>query len=397
MRYAGLPMIVFLAVVSICVQGLAQEGVIEFGPEEIIQAGGVDLVVPGYSVPSFEDWNNDLLGDLIVGEGGGSTPGKVRVYLNVGTEADPCFVDYFYAQADGQDLAVPASGCMGCFPRVIDWDEDGRNDLLVGQSDGLIKIFLNVTDNNEPAFDAGQSVRVGNENAFILDVGSRATPSLLDWNSDGMLDIVSGGLDGLIHVFLNCGCEGAVPPHFFFSPPEGAFAQANGMDLQVPGLRSSPVVEDLDGDGKKDVLTGNTDGLILFYKNTGSDSLPIFSGYSLVQSSGQAIDLAGSLRSRPFLCNWTGDGHFGPKDGSRDLLVGYGDGMVRLYRGIPRAGDFDGDGDLDGDDFTFLVRALDKPVTVESIAADLNGDGLVDNLDLRLFADLWLAEHGAAD
>ena len=33
-------------------------------------------------------------------------------------------------------------------------------------------------------------------------------------------------------------------------------------------------------------------------------------------------------RQRPFLCDWN-------EDGVRDMLVGYGDGLVRLYTGIP--------------------------------------------------------------
>lgn len=386
--------LLFVIVLGACLPAWAEEGVIDLGPEELVQAGGVEIAVPGYSVPSFEDWNNDLLKDLIVGEGGGAVPGKVRVYLNVGTEADPCFADYFYAQSDGQDLACPAQGCLGCFPRVVYWDEDARKDLLVGQADGTVRIFLNVTDDNEPAFDGGAYVAVGGDHSLNLDVGARATPVLVDWNSDGMLDLVVGGLDGLIHVYQNCGCGGYVPPRFSFSPPDGTFALANGRDLQVPGLRSSPVIMDLDGDGKKDLLTGNTDGLILFYKNMGIDSLPEFAGYTLVKSEGQPIDLPGTPRSRPSVCTWTGDGHFGPKDGYRDLLVGAGDGKVRLYRGIPKLGDFDADGDLDGDDFTFLARALDQPVPPEGTPADLNADGVVDSLDLRLFADLWLAERG---
>ena len=44
---------------------------INLGPEEILKAKGQDIVVPGYSVPSFEDWNNDGRKDLIIGEGGG--------------------------------------------------------------------------------------------------------------------------------------------------------------------------------------------------------------------------------------------------------------------------------------------------------------------------------------
>lgn len=383
-----------MVVISACLPGLADDGILNLGPQELVQAGGSDIVVPGYSVPSFEDWNNDGLRDLIVGEGGGSVPGKVRVYLNVGIESDPCFVDYFYAQADGKDLSVAPSGCLGAFPRVVQWNEDGRKDLLIGLADGTVKIFLNIADNNEPAFDAGTLVKVGNNDALVLDVGSRATPTMVYWNDDDMLDLVVGGLDGVIHIYQNCGCGGSVPPHFYFSTPDGfPFALAAGRDLTAPAGRSSPEFVDLDGDGKKDLLTGNTDGLILFYKNIGTESLPDFAPYTLVQSAGLAIDLPGTSRTRPAVCCWTGDGKFGPKDGYWDLLVGYGDGKIRLYRGLSKAGDFDLDGSLDGDDFTFLAKALDKPIPPEGTPADLNADGLVNNLDLRFFADLWLAAN----
>lgn len=392
----GRSVVLAAVLVTICVSlQVRADGVLNLGPEEIIQAGGVDIVVPGYSVPSFEDWNNDGLRDLIVGEGGNGFTGKVRVYLNVGIESDPCFVDYFYVQAAGTDLSAAPAGCQGVFPRVVYWDEDDRKDLLVGLADGTVKVFLNVADNNEPAFDAGTLVKVGVNDVTTLDVGSRATPSMVHWNDDGMLDLVVGGLDGVIHLYLNCGCGGWIPPHFFFSTQDGyPFAQVAGRDLTVPSGRSSPEFADLDADGKKDLITGNTDGLILFYKNIGTASLPDFASYTLVQSLGVAIDLPGGSRSRPSVCYWTGDGKFGPKDGYWDLLVGYGDGKIRLYRGLPKAGDFDLDGDLDGDDFGFLAKALDKPIPAEGTPADLNDDGVVDSLDLRLFADLWLAANG---
>jgi hypothetical protein len=390
--------IMFVVVTCLSLPVFGEDFVINLGPEEIVKADGNDIVVPGYSVPLLEDWNNDGLQDLLVGEGGGGFTGKVRVYLNVGTEADPCFVSYSYVQANGQDLTCTPDGCMGCFPRVVDWNEDGRKDLLVGLADGTVKIFMNITDNNAPAFDAGRNIYVGDGETVALDVGKRATPIPVQWNDDGMLDLVVGGLDGGFHVYYNCGCGGSVPPRFFTSPPDGQFAQKdNGTDLLVTSGRSSPVVMDFDGDGKKDLLTGNTDGMIFFYKNVGTETLPLFAGFLLVQSNGQAIDLspgpAAGLRSRPFVGYWTGQGNFGPKDGYWDLLVGYGDGKIHLFRGIPKTGDFDRDGDLDGDDFTFIAKALDKPLGPDGSPADLNGDGVVDSLDLRLFADLWLAAN----
>jgi hypothetical protein len=372
---------------------LANTGVINLGPEEIVKARGQEIVVPGYSVPSFADWNNDGRKDLIIGEGGVvrdvSYPGKIRVYLNVGTEADPCFADYFYVQTYRVgDLSITPEGPLGCFPRLVDWDEGRGMDLLVGCGDGTVKAFPNFGTEDVLVFTESPELAAGS--AYTLDVGTQATPSLVEWNNDDMTDLVSGGLDGAIHVYYNCGCGGYIPPRFNTSPPVGVFAQASGRDLIVPSGRSSPVVMDADGDGMKDILTGNTDGQILLYKNVGADYFPMFADYTPVQAVGQPIDLPGSLCSRPFVCYWNGS-----KDKHWDLLVGYGDGKIHLYRGLAGAGDFSGNGVLDTADFTILVKALDKPVPLGGSPCDLNEDGVVNVLDLQIFADLWRAEYGA--
>jgi hypothetical protein len=368
--------------------------VLNLGPEEIIQANGEDIQVPGYSVPSFVDWNNDNLQDLVIGEGSGFGDAKVRVYLNVGTESEPTFADYFYAQSEGSDLTCPASGCMGCFPRVVYWDADMRKDLLVGQADGTVKIFLNNGTDSEPVFDAGQIIKVGLDNG-ILDVGSRATPTLIDWDNDGQTDLVAGGFDGRIHIYLNCGCSGGIPPSFNFSTSSGSFAPEDGWDLVVPSNRSSPVILDLDGDGKKDLLTGNTEGQLLFYQNIGTDDKPSFSGYSFVKSNGASIDLPGMPRSRPFVCYWTGNGFFGPIDNDLDVLIGSGDGKVRLYRGLPstktKKGDLDGNGTIDLADLALLITYWPQFNCGSCGGADLTGDGNVDKDDVHRFIDIFLS------
>ena len=85
-------------------------GQLNLGPEELVQADGADIDVPGYSVPSFVHWDEDGIRDLVVGEGSGTYLGMVRVYVNTGTASDPQFSTYFYVQSDGSDLTVPGGG-----------------------------------------------------------------------------------------------------------------------------------------------------------------------------------------------------------------------------------------------------------------------------------------------
>jgi hypothetical protein len=373
-----------LAVIAVMLtpsEGFAS--LLRLGPEELVQADGFDIQVPGYSVPSLADWNNDGLADLIVGEGNYANPGKVRIYLNVGTESQPQFFDYCYAQCAGADLTVPASGCLGCFPRVVYWDMDARKDLLIGLADGTVAIFGNMGTDDNPTFIPGVRVQVTSP-GFDLDVGNRATPTFLDWNSDGMTDLVVGALDGRIHLYINCGCGGAVPPKFYFTDPIGDFALEDGWDLTVPSARSSPAVLDLDGDGRKDLLTGNTEGELLLYRNVGTDANPEFSGYSLVESNGVPINLAGSPRSRPFVCDWTGDGYL-------DVLIGAGDGKIHLYQSVPQPGDMDKDYDVDFADFAWFILYWQAADCGQCDGADLTGDGNVDSDDLQQFAAHWLA------
>ncbi len=361
------------------------------GAEQVIQAGDppADITLHGYSVPSYADWNNDGKKDLIIGaEHVEVTPtglvesGKVYVYLNEGSSNEPIFNQSFFAQSSGADLACPIAGCMSCFPRVVYWDDDGRKDLLLGQSDGRIKLFLNINTDASPAFDGGQYLQVGPEGAKQdISVGWRATTSVVDWNSDGKKDIVSGALDGRIHLFINEGTD--TEPNFL----QETFAQENGSNLVVPTQRSSPCVLDVDGDGKKDLLTGNTEGQVLLYLNTGTDASPAFSGYTLVEANGTAINLAGTPRSRLSVCDWTGDGYL-------DILVGAGTAKVHLFEGLVFAGDLEPDGDVDIVDFAIFASWWMHPDCAsypDCQNADLAGDdNIIQTDDLLLLVENWL-------
>jgi hypothetical protein len=205
---------------------------------------------------------------------------------------------------------------------VVDADLDGLKDLLVGEAEGNIRLFLNINTDADPEFDSGTLLEAGPAGSkSVIDVGQRTTPVVVDWDNDGRRDIIVGAKDGLVWLYRNTGTDAA------WDFASGEMLLDNGSNLVVPSFRSSPHVEDLDGDGAKDLLVGNTDGNILTYFNAGTDAAPVFNGYTAVESDGSAIDLPFDLRSRPFLCDWN-------DDGIRDMLVGYGDGLVRLYLGI---------------------------------------------------------------
>ena len=383
---------VFLQVLLL---GIASaQGQLILGPEQLVQADNLSIDVPGYSVPSFADWNSDGLKDLIVGQGSGSITPKVRVYLNVGTALAPQFSTYFYAQSNGADLTVPGSGCLGLFPRVVYWNDDNDKDLLVGLSDGTVKIYLNIGNQTVPTFDGGTTLQVGELGSEQdLNVAARATPMYVDWNNDNLKDLVVGAYDGKIHVYIHCGCLPQYPT-FWQSPPGGMLAQQDGADLIVPQMRSSPVLFDLDNDQKPDLLVGDTAGQLLFYRNVSADDWPSFSTYTLVEADGVPIDLPDSARSRPSVCDWTGDG-------LPDVLIGGSDGLVRLYEHAfcgddqhpyPQ-GDFDQNCMVNWVDFSiFAAHWLDSPCPAPDHCqgTDINHSGQVNWGDFAIFGSNWL-------
>ena len=67
--------------------------------------GEVIDVEIGHLVPYATDWNADGKKDLIVGQFSG---GRIRLYLNQGTDKAPLFKTFTYLSAGGQEIRLPA-------------------------------------------------------------------------------------------------------------------------------------------------------------------------------------------------------------------------------------------------------------------------------------------------
>jgi len=71
-----------------------------------LQADGNDIDVKiGHLVPCALDWNGDGKKDLIVGQFSG---GKIRLYLNRGTDAAPVLKDFSLLRAENKEIRLPA-------------------------------------------------------------------------------------------------------------------------------------------------------------------------------------------------------------------------------------------------------------------------------------------------
>jgi len=80
---------------------------VQFDAEYSLPAHGESILVDGHSVPCLADLNADGYVDLLVGEGSGLFPGRVRLYLNEGLPGPPSFGDYSYLQSTEGEISYP--------------------------------------------------------------------------------------------------------------------------------------------------------------------------------------------------------------------------------------------------------------------------------------------------
>ncbi|MCM2264304.1 MAG: FG-GAP-like repeat-containing protein [Desulfuromonadales bacterium] len=196
-------------------------------------------------------------------------------------------------------IAVAANAA----PFLVDFNDDGLLDLLVGDAGGVVSIFPAVV--NQSAINLVVQHKVG----LGLPVLPGAVPFVADWNNDGRKDLLVGVAGGTVELFLNAGTDNA--PVFGASQA----LKVGGSVLSV-GSGASPAVVDLDGDGAKDLVVANAAGKVSVYYNQATDAAPqLADGAVLFQA-------AGAAQITPV--DWDADG-------DRDLLVTVGGAPV-FYR-----------------------------------------------------------------
>jgi hypothetical protein len=217
---------------------------------------------------------------------------------------------------------------MGSHPSVVDWNNDGEPDLLVGDNPGCVFIYLNTGQNPDgtPILDSGAAVQMTTPGGEDLCVDGRAAAIHEDWNGDGFKDLLVGILEGGIRIYLNDGSD-----RFTYSTD----VDASGWE-PVPYAyqsRSSPRFFDWDGDGLKDLLVGVVHGEVWYFRNVTTDpeNTPfVFDTAEKLMLADGVTELrytvSGSAgpRSRLYVTDWN-------EDGLPDIVLGGNDGRLMLF------------------------------------------------------------------
>lgn len=243
-------------------------------PELVKTNDGKPIDVYGRPSPIFADFDGDGDLDLITGE----FVDKLTFFENIGTRAQPIYKPGEFLKVEDEPIRL--RGCM-IRPVAYDWDQDGHMDLVVGAEEGsvaLIRHSGHVDNSGVPSFEPPVYFRqIGHE----LKAGVLTTPVAVDWNGDGLQDILAGNAAGNVVYFQNLGGN---PPAW--GAPEKLHAAGKlihvtaGYNGSIQGPAEEKwgytviSVADWNNDGLPDIIMNSILGRIVWYENIGTRKEP---------------------------------------------------------------------------------------------------------------------------
>jgi hypothetical protein len=282
--------------------------VLEFQKRNFLQEGMIETGEG--AVPRWFDYDSDGDLDMFIGNFGyyhpsGIYPSKIALYENTGNFAAPVFSlitdDFASLDANAYNIISPV-------PTFADLDGDGDKDLLVGDWNGRLHFFR-----KDPG-PADNFVLAG-ANYQGIDVGSYATPQLVDVDRDGKQDLLIGEQTGNVNYYRNTGTTAAP----VFALVTNSFG---GVDVQAPTFISGYSVPCMwDNNGSYVLMVGSERGWLYRYDNIDGN----LTGTFTVTDSTYVTTYEG-LRIAPWMGYIDGDTLI-------DMVLGNYSGGVALFNG----------------------------------------------------------------
>jgi hypothetical protein len=240
------------------------------GQEQYPYAGNFDSL--DNTVPRIQliDYANEGRLSIVAG----NFQGKLFYIHNIGSRTQPLFAQ----PRDLNSITMPTYSqnhlwCNFLAPFLYDFTGNGQLSLVMGEgtyASNSVYLLTNKGSNGSPIFNEKFTTKI------VEGYGrEHLTPQVVDWNHDGKPDIICGERAGYIDLFLNKSTD---PDHPVFDdpPPPATPNHIKFGDVEKFGLLTTVAIGDLTGNKLPNLIISNSDDHLVYALNKGKLGAPEF-------------------------------------------------------------------------------------------------------------------------